>query len=104
MAQVRRWEEQTDALEALDAKLVILTPDSPRKAELARKKHGLSAELTPVDPEVWASWGIDNPSRGKLPHPTTFVLNASGEVVFVETHVDYKQRSEPARVLESLRE
>lgn len=106
VGQIRQWQEQTEALEDAGAVLYVLTPDRPEALAAGIEKNQLSATIIPVDKSLWAEWGITNLEKDKLPHPSTFVVDPTGMVVFAETNEDYNLRADPSQVVaavESLR-
>jgi peroxiredoxin len=96
---LRRWEELRPELDALGVKIVTIW----------RSKHELRAVML-ADPElaVTTSYNLRNERNlsphglGPLPIPTTFLVDASGVVRWIDQSTDYQVRSNPDRVKEAL--
>lgn len=99
---MREWDGLADQVAAAGAVLYVLSADSPAALAAQASEHGLQSPLVSVSPALWAHWGIQNADRPKLPHPTTLVVAGDGRVLEVESHVDYKRRTDPAGVLARL--
>ena len=102
VGQVRQWQEQTEAIEAAGAVLYVLSPDRPDALAAGIEKNALTATIIPVDKSLWAEWGITNLDKDKLPHPSTFVVDPAGMVVFAETNEDYNLRADPSEVIAAI--
>ncbi len=53
-------------------------------------------------PETWDHFGVKNPKRERLPHPTTLVVAPDGTVLFKEIHENFRGRSDPGRALAAI--
>jgi peroxiredoxin len=114
-------------IEALGAKLVTITPETPDNSLSTKEKNdltfevlfdegnkvaksyglvfSLSKELRPI----YSSFGIDlektnGDSTFTLPIPATYVIKTDGTVVYYFADADYTKRLEPAEVVKALRE
>jgi len=84
--------------------------DTPDEIRRGRGKHGCRAiMLSDAQLEVTDRYGLRNPRnltpkglRG-MPIPTTFLVDASGTVRWIDQADDYQVRSEPGRVLAAIR-
>ncbi len=70
---------------------------------------GLVFELPEVLRPIYANLGIDIPeyngdSTFKLPMPATYIINKKGEILYHFVDADYTKRSEPAEIVERLRQ
>lgn len=99
---MRAWDERAEQVAAANARVVVLTPDSPAVARASAQKHGLQTPLHPVDPDVWAGWGLANPKKSKLPHPSTIVVGADGRVIQRITNENYRKRADVDAVLAAI--
>ena len=50
------------------------------------------ALLSDENVEIIRSWGLVNPSKPEVPHPTAVIVDRSGTVRFVRQDVDYRRR------------
>jgi hypothetical protein len=82
--------------------LYVLTTDSPAAVADHAENRGLQSPIATVDRELWARWGIANPKKPRLPHPTTLVVSPDGTVLRVETHENYRERTDPAEIVAQL--
>jgi len=96
---VRAWDEELDALEAANAVLYVLTPDRPEPLAAAIAKHELRSPVVPIDKSLWVEWGITNRANDKLPHPSTFIIDPDGVVVYAQTFENYRERNLPSDVV-----
>jgi hypothetical protein len=99
---VRDWDRVEAEVEAVGARLLVLTADSPEVARASVKRAKLRATLVPVAASLWVRWGLVNERRSGLPYPSTVVVAPDGTIVDRETHVNYKVRAEPAVVLDRI--
>lgn len=47
-------------------------------------------------------WGLVNPSRATVPHPTAVIVDAGGTIRYYRQDVDYKNRPSADELLEAL--
>ena len=88
---------------------MAISTDTPAKIRAGRAKHGLKATLL-SDPELAITdrYNLRNPFNvsplgvGGLPIPTTFLVDASGVVRWIDQTDDYMLRSAPDRVLDAI--
>jgi hypothetical protein len=99
---LRAWEETLSSHDTEHLVFAALTHDSPDVLRRVVALKGLGVPFAHVTPDLWAELGLANSARENLPHPTTLVVAPDGDVVFRETHVDYKQRTDPLLVLERI--
>jgi peroxiredoxin len=106
---LRRWEELRPQLDARGIQIVAISTDTPEQIRKGRAKHGARAILL-SDPqlEVTDRYNLRNERnvtpRGwtAMPIPTTFLVDASGSVRWIDQARDYQQRSDPDRVLDAI--
>ena len=121
--QLRAYQENLEAFQALGANLVAISPELPdnslstaEKNELAfavlsdtgnkvADAFGLRYEIDPVLAERFApmleqSNGEDSHT---LPLSATYVINQKGEITYAKVTADYKVRAEPSELLEALK-
>lgn len=82
----------------------MLTADEPELLRRVIPKKELRGTFVPVEPELWARWGLTNPRREGVPYPSTIVVAPDGTIVLRETHVNYKVRARPELVLARIAE
>jgi peroxiredoxin len=120
------WEKKMDDLKAAGASLVVITPEKPDRHEAMTQKHslhmrvlsdakmeaargfGLLFTMDDTTRKTYEGYGIDLAARNttgtwELPHPGTFVIDRAGVVRYAFAREDYKERAEPAEVMEAVR-
>lgn len=101
---MRAWEQREADLTALGGRLLVLSGDEREVLAAAVDKRGFGElAIAPAAPADWAALDVQNERRESLPHPTTLVLSASGEVLLREVHTNFRERSDPGRALMALR-
>lgn len=123
--ELRAWNEHLPSLKHLGAQLVAVSPQTPdnslstsQKNELAypvlsdsellaTEAFGVGFELPPQLIDLYGRVGHDLPvlngnGRWVLPVPATYVIDREGNVVFAHIEADYRERAEPALVLDAL--
>jgi hypothetical protein len=99
---VRDWDKLEADVAAAGAVVYVLTTDAPEVVANAARKKKLTTPIHTVTPALWASWGLANPRKDKLPHPSTVVIGPDGTVRQRITHVDYRKRADASAVLAAL--
>jgi len=123
--ELKALQENLSDFEQLRAKLVAISPELPdalsqttktnavdyhvlsdERCELA-EKIGISFELPENLKPIYSNFGIDVPAHNgennyTLPVPATFLINSSKEVVFAFKDLDYKQRLDPADLIQKI--
>ena len=99
---MRDWDRVSKETTDAGASLWVVTPDTPDLARRMAADKGLRAPFISGDEALWARWGLTNPRRPTLPHPATVVIAPGGEVVLLDVHENYKQRSKPEEVIERI--
>lgn len=100
---MRAWQSHTKDLDASGARLLILTGDDREVLAAKVAEHGFTElAIAPASPADWDALGVKNEKRERLPHPTTLVLGPKGEEWLRETHVNFRERSDPERALAAL--
>jgi peroxiredoxin len=112
VAELRRWEDMRPALDALGVRIVTLCADTAPAIRTGRAKHGLHATMIP-DPELVITdrYRLRNPRNFApkpglvipLPIPTTILADGNGTVRWIDQATDYMRRSDPQRVLATIR-
>jgi len=107
---LRRWEDLRPELEARGVELVTICADTPEAIRKGRVKHGSRATmLSDTDLEITDRFNLRNETnltpRGvkAMPIPTTFLVDGTGVVRWIDQAEDYQTRSHPDRVLEAIR-
>jgi peroxiredoxin len=109
---LRRWEELRPELDARGIEIVAVSSDSVENTAKGMHKHGLKAiMLSDPDLAVTDRYNLRNPrnfapKRGvivPLAIPTTFLVDRSGTVRWIDQADDYQKRSDPPRVLAAVR-
>ena len=49
-----------------------------------------------------SSWGLVNPAKANVPHPTAVIVDAEGTIRYFRQDVDYKNRPSVDELLEAL--
>jgi len=123
--ELRSYERAYPQLQAYNATLVAISPETQSNGVMTQEKHGLSFPvLTDSGNQVAKSYGLvfqmPEELRGlyeefgidlkasngnedyELPVPATFIINQEGVVVERFVNIDYTQRMDPTEVLEAL--
>jgi peroxiredoxin len=123
--ELRAWQQHLPALKHMGAQLVAVSPQTPdnslstaEKNELAfpvlsdsslqaATAFGVTFEMSPELIELYSGVGNDLPvlngnGRWVLPVPATYVIDRNGRVVYAHVEADYRERAEPADVLEAV--
>ena len=123
--ELREWQRLLPELQSAGAQLIAISPQLPdnslntsQKNELAypvlsdsllaaANAFGIAFELPPELIELYSKVGNDLPTlngngQWVLPIPATFVFDAAGNLIFRHVESDYRQRGEPAQVIELL--
>jgi peroxiredoxin len=99
-------------LDARGIQIVALSSDTVEKTAAGMGKHGLRAVmLSDADMTVTDRYNLRNPKNFALKSgvivplaiPTTFLVDRSGVVRWIDQADDYQQRSDPDRVLAAIR-
>ena len=123
--ELRAWSEHLASLRHMGAQLVAVSPQTPdnslstvQKNELAypvlsdselraSEAFGVGFQLPPQLIELYGRVGNDLPvlngnGRWVLPVPATYVIDRDGRLVFAHVEADYRERAEPALVLNAV--
>lgn len=114
MTQLGQLKALLSPEEKKQVRIVAVSPDTPEKLRELREKLKAKGEgggdyLLLSDPEarVIRRYGLLNEAAAQknrlLPHPTTYVLDKKGKVVWKFTEVNYRVRPTNEMVLEALR-
>jgi peroxiredoxin len=121
--ELRAWQRQLGELARLGARIVAISPQTPdnslsttEKNELAypvlsdsglqaARAFGVDFVLPPELVELYGRVGNDLPvingnGQWSLPLPATFVVDRQGQIVFAHVEADYRERAEPAQVMQ----
>lgn len=123
--QLRAMQKSLDAIESAGARLVVLTPELPEKAKKTAESNDLDiVALHDKDSQLARKYGIlfDLPEpivpiyrdklklstfngndKMELPLSATYVIDTSGKITYSFLDADYKQRAEPAEVVEAVK-
>lgn len=123
---LKALQDNLAEIEELGAAMVAITPELPDSSMSTREKNELTFEVLSDQgnkvasqlglvftlPEelrpVYQEFGIDIPSANGdssfgLPLAATYIIDRSGEVKYAFLDTDYRERAEPADVLEALK-
>lgn len=103
MEQLGKLRDLLDPNERAQVEVLAITPDSQDKLKDTLEKVGIKSAdsvgfrlLSDKDHAVIDRYGLRNEAaaaKGRfIPHPTTYVLDRKGRVVWKFTEVDYKVR------------
>ena len=116
--QLRAWQSHAEELDRLGAKVLAISPQTPRNTngtiesnELAytvlsdssleaAEGFGIAFTLPPELIDYFASVGTDIPVLNGnglwvLPVPATYVVDTNGVIRFCDVEADYRQRAHP---------
>ena len=125
--ELKALQDRLPEIEALGARLVAITPETPDNALSTQEKNeiafdvlsddgnrvasafGLTFRLPDAVNDIYKGFGIDlEASNGEgsqtLPVPATFVIGKGGKVLRAFVDADYTQRLEPDEVIAALKE
>ena len=125
--ELKALQDRLPEIEALGARLVAITPETPDNALTTQEKNeiafdvlsddgnrvasafGLTFRLPDAVNDIYKGFGIDlEASNGEasqtLPVPATFVIDKGGKVLRAFVDADYTQRLEPDEVIAALKE
>jgi peroxiredoxin len=117
--------ELLPALTTAGVQLIAISPQQPDRSLSMKEKHALEFNVLsdPGNQLARALGGLTRPSRGvveaqlqygidltqvnadsttELPMPTVAVVDQAGALVWLDIHVDYTSRSEPAAIIEAV--
>ncbi len=123
--ELRAWQQHRDALAAIGASVVAISPQTPdnslstaEKNELAypvlsdsalsaANGFGVAFEMPQPLLDLYRAGGNDLPvqngnGRWALPLPATYVIGRDGRIAFAHIEADYRERAEPTDVLMQL--
>ena len=124
--ELRAFQQILRQIEAAGATLVAISPEKPDDTLSTAEKNALSFEvLSDVGQKVgrafglvydfsdelksaYKEFGIDIPGKNgaedwALPISATYVVDRDGTIIYAYTDADYRDRAEPADVLEVLK-
>jgi peroxiredoxin len=124
--ELRAFQQILPQIEAAGAALVAISPEKPDDTLSTAEKNALSFEvLSDVGQKVgrafglvydfsdelksaYKEFGIDIPGKNgaedwALPISATYVIDRDGTIIYAYTDADYRDRAEPADVLEVLK-
>jgi len=125
--ELRALQQRLPEIEALGARLVAITPETPDNALSTQEKNeigfevlsdggnavasafGLTFRLPDAVNDLYKGFGIDlETSNGEtsqtLPVPATFVIGKGGKVLKAFVDADYTRRAEPDEIIAALKE
>jgi peroxiredoxin len=124
--ELRAFQQILPEIKAVGAALVAISPEKPDDTLSTAEKNALSFEvLSDVGQKVgrafglvydfsdelksaYKEFGIDIPGKNgaedwALPISATYVIDRDGTIIYAYTDADYRDRAEPADVLEVLK-
>ncbi|MDE0048204.1 MAG: peroxiredoxin-like family protein [Rhodospirillales bacterium] len=125
--ELKALQDRLPEIEALGARLVAITPETPDNALTTQEKNeigfdvlsddgnrvasafGLTFRLPDAVNDLYKGFGIDlESSNGEasqtLPVPATFVIGKGGTVLKAFVDADYTTRAEPDEIIAALKE
>jgi peroxiredoxin len=125
--ELRAYQKVLPEIEALGAKLIAVTPETPDNSLSTAEKNDLSFavlsdtkgrladalgirfELSPAIRALYEKFGHDLPARNgddrwSLPIPATFVVGKGGVIAFASVDADYRKRLDPGVAIDALRQ
>jgi peroxiredoxin len=123
--ELRAWQQQLPVLKHMGAGLVAISPQTPDNSLSTAEKNalaypvlsdsslaaaeafGVAFTLPPELIELYGRVGNDLPvlngnGQWTLPLPATYVIGRDGRIVFAHIEADYRERAEPAQVLQAV--
>ena len=123
--QLRAYEQALDQFKAYGATLVAVSPQTPEQSELTAaekdlhfpvlsdagnlvaRQYGLAYQVGGAVYNTLQSVGIDlsafnGDESGELPLTGTFVIAQDGHIAWASTEANFKERPDPALILEAL--
>jgi peroxiredoxin len=80
-----------------------ISPDAPDKLASFASQEGIEFTLlSDGDQKAIKAWGIVNPGKPAVPHPTAVVVDGEGIVRYLRQDIDYKNRPSVSEVLEAV--
>lgn len=67
---------------------------------LVARRSFESLPIAYASPGDWVSFGVTNPARPELPHPTTLVIAPDGTELMRSVHDNFRQRADPSQAIE----
>ncbi|MEO0604665.1 MAG: protein-disulfide reductase DsbD domain-containing protein [Myxococcota bacterium] len=104
VAQTRAWQGVLARVDALDARLLVLSPDAPEVLQKVAAKRGFPpSRIAHVSPETFARLGVPaEPRRPELPRTTTLVIDEAGHELLRFSDTDYRARVDPQVTLDQI--
>ncbi|MCP4004386.1 MAG: peroxiredoxin family protein [bacterium] len=110
---MRRWEELRPEFDERGVAILTVSTDTPKELAKGHRKHGLGATmLSDRELDVTDRFGLRNegihsgpppPIGAKaLPVPTSLLVDANGQVLWMDQSENYQRRSDPDYVLAAL--
>ena len=94
VAHLNELNQVNTAIQAAGYQLIAVSQDPPDILAKTKEAHGLTYQLV-SDPALTGAkhFGIQHKESGRLlPHPSVFVINTRGVIVFAHTDTNYKKR------------
>jgi peroxiredoxin len=124
--ELKAYQRELEAIKQAGATLIAISPELPDASLSTKEKNELefivlSDEKNKVANEfnlvfklpdyliqIYKDSGLDIPGHNgnedwELPKPATFVVDPSGKIIFAEVDSDYRNRTEPAKVIEVIK-
>lgn len=124
--ELKAYQDRVEKFKKLNAKIVVLTPDTYRYIKKTKEKFkltfpvlqdvnnlfaqqlGIAFTLNNDVVEVYKSFKIDLASSqanryNKLPLPATYVVDKNGRVIYKFANADYTLRADPEEVLDIIK-
>lgn len=96
-------QEYSDEFQALGAELWALSPDdTERVTEFVHDESLTFPFLVDTYDEVMAAYGLVNPAKPSVPHPTALIIDRDGVIRFMRVDEDYKVRPKAQNLVAAL--
>jgi peroxiredoxin len=125
--ELKAYQREVEAIKNAGASLIAISPELPDVSLNTKEKNELEFivlsdkgnkvanqfnlvfKLPDYLIEVYKDSGLDIPGHNgnedwELPKPATFVIHPSGKIVFAEIDSDYRNRTEPSKVIEVVKQ
>jgi peroxiredoxin len=123
--ELRAWQRELTRLGEIGARLVAISPQTPDNSLSTQERNelafpvlsdsslkasdafGVTFVLPPELADLYGRVGNDLPvingnGQWALPIPATYVIDTQGRIAFAHVEADYRERAEPAAVLDVL--
>ena len=98
-------QDYLDEFRARGAEVWALSPDdTERVSDFVRDEELTFPVLIDSYDEVMSSYGLVNPAKPEVPHPTALIIDKAGVIRYMRVDEDYKVRPRPEDLVAVLEE